>query len=676
MRKHKFALGSGDINIAARGGTSIITKGDRSHSVIGWHKDDTNTQDDIDINVQSSSLTTEGVASHGIYGLHEGWGDINIAARGGTSIITKGNRAFGIVGFQRRGMGNVYIDLVDSGVLVEGDVTGTGLNSRGVFGGNNAGEGTVGIRIINSTVTTMADTGSAVYVAQLSSGSVDILIDEGSTVIANGMNANAVQVGRVRNDTVERSAEVDEDGYRKQTVTVNGRVVGGKAGVYLAGGGRVVIGSQGSVGAKSGIAILATGDTPGASPQDPPVKPKLRVDMNLDGRRVAQVIGKDWIMNDGGETTIAVNNIVLHEGATGVTGHIVPNGAWNVTMREEGVTVNRDDLANWVVSDPAIGVVADRDFSFQDFTGSRGPMFMEEYAPRAALYEVLPDFMLRMQNWEPTKQRLFFPESPVWIRLLGSKGSQELKHSTVNASYDADWFAVEAGVNVSQSEDFNIGASVHRVTGSADVFSPANGGEIHVKGMGLSADAHWSGKNDYYATGRLSLTNYDIDLSSNTIGRLKSNGDANGRSLYVEAGRRMILSEKMHWTPRAWLGHTKISVHKFTDAVNSRVSFLNKDRFTGGFGVMAESSRTVQGGEFLLRGSMDFEQKFGNSKTVTLVSGERLSAEPEKSSAILSLGGAWHKGAFKLFSAGLSARKELNSGGEEYSGFIKLEMHF
>ena len=36
-------------------------------------------------------------------------------------------------------------------------------------------------------------------------------------------------------------------------------------------------------------------------PGDPAIKPKLRVDMNLAGRLGAQVIGNDWIMNDGGE---------------------------------------------------------------------------------------------------------------------------------------------------------------------------------------------------------------------------------------------------------------------------------------------------------------------------------------------------------------------------------------
>ena len=79
-----------------------------------------------------------------------------------------------------------------------------------------------------------------------------------------------------------------------QAVMVDERVFGGPddpAGVLLEGDGEVYIGPEGSVGAQSGIAILATGDSP-----------KLLVDLNLDGRRVAEVIGDDWIINDGGET--------------------------------------------------------------------------------------------------------------------------------------------------------------------------------------------------------------------------------------------------------------------------------------------------------------------------------------------------------------------------------------
>ena len=116
-----------------------------------------------------------------------------------------------------------------------------------------------------------------------------------------------VRVGGLNSDgEVINAGGLDDEDTRRQTVTVNGRIMGNDAGVYLAGGGRVVIGPKGSVGAKSGIAILATRrHSRCQSGADSAIPPKLRVDMNLAGRRVAQAIGNNWIMNDGGETTIA-----------------------------------------------------------------------------------------------------------------------------------------------------------------------------------------------------------------------------------------------------------------------------------------------------------------------------------------------------------------------------------
>ena len=87
----------------------------------------------------------------------------------------------------------------------------------------------------------------------MADGNTVITIDD-SFIIAWGGGSNSVRV--------ESAAEVDDERYGRQTVTVNGQVIGNAAGVYLDGGGRVVIGPQGSVGAASGIAILATGDTP------------------------------------------------------------------------------------------------------------------------------------------------------------------------------------------------------------------------------------------------------------------------------------------------------------------------------------------------------------------------------------------------------------------------------
>ena len=94
----------------------------------------------------------------------------------------------------------------------------------------------------------------------MAEGNTVITIDD-SFIIAWGGGSNSVRV--------ESAAEVDDERYGRQTVTVNGQVIGNAAGVYLDGGGRVVIGPQGSVGAASGIAILATGDTPPEMMGDP-----------------------------------------------------------------------------------------------------------------------------------------------------------------------------------------------------------------------------------------------------------------------------------------------------------------------------------------------------------------------------------------------------------------------
>ena len=81
------------------------------------------------------------------------------------------------------------------------------------------------------------------------------------------------------------------------------------------------------------MAIRATGatlDSAGATR-----KPKLYLDANLAGRRMASVIQGD-IRNDGGETTFLINGVTLHDGVTGATGLEVLNGAWDVTLRAGG----------------------------------------------------------------------------------------------------------------------------------------------------------------------------------------------------------------------------------------------------------------------------------------------------------------------------------------------------
>ena len=98
--------------------------------------------------------------------------------------------------------------------------------------------------------------------------------------------------------------------------------------------------------------------------EDP--EPKLHVSLNLGGRSVKEILGDNWIINDGGETTIIVNGTKLHDGATGATSNKADNGGY-VTIRKDGVTVDRTDPDNWTISDRSESTIKDRDFSAADF---------------------------------------------------------------------------------------------------------------------------------------------------------------------------------------------------------------------------------------------------------------------------------------------------------------------
>ena len=180
---------------------------------------------------------------------------------------------------------------------------------------------------------------------------------------------------------------------------MNGAVMGGTGSPAAAWSSS---GRRGASAAESGIAILATGDTPVENGE--PLKSKLHVSVNLDGRRVAAVFGDDWIVNDGGETTILINNVKLHDGATGA----------------------------WVVSQRAAGVIADRDFSADDFTEPPEPSrIIEVYAPRAAVYEALPGLLLGLTVGGRDGARL--------------SGGRRSYGSDQTSAYDFKRLAAEAG---------------------------------------------------------------------------------------------------------------------------------------------------------------------------------------------------------------------------------------
>ena len=344
------ASSTGDIGIDLSDRASVTTGGSSAYGILGWNYGASSTGDiDIDLSGRAS-VTTGGSSACGICGLNQGassMGDIDIGLSSGASVTTGGSSAYGIYGLNQ---GASSTGAIDIGVSGGADVDTTGANAYGIYGLNYGASSTGGIAIDLSggaSVTTSGARAHGIYAGHASGkGTMAVTVGAGASVTATGANASGVQIGRFNTATnaLERAAGYPPGAgiilYRGQTATVNGSVLGGSgdaAGVYLAGGGRAVVGPAGTVRAGSGIAILA------ARKLLSEPAPTLHVSLNPGGRRIAEVLGDDWIVNDGGHTTIFVNGVMLHDGLNGATRNRAVNGEWHVAIRRDGRTVDRTE---------------------------------------------------------------------------------------------------------------------------------------------------------------------------------------------------------------------------------------------------------------------------------------------------------------------------------------------
>ena len=646
--------GAGNLNVNAHD-LSVETAGEDSEGVFADHEG----AGDAAVEVRRSEIRTMGLQAEGVFAQHQGTGRLDVVLRD-LDITTAGDLAEGVFaahggeGEGELGASNVAIattgagaDAIigghtgagDFGIRVEGgSLTTTGAGSHGVYGVHN-GAGALRIDLQDISIDATGERAEGVAGEHGGSGSLLISV-EGGSIRASGTDASGVRMGRLNQvGVVESAAPVGENGYRNQTVTVNGRVTGGPgegAGAFLAGGGRVVIGPGGRLGAESGVAIRAAGDAP-----------NLRVDV-IGGRPVPELLG-GVIRNDGGDTVLAVNGVSLYESANG--GRLdawAPNGARDIALAQG--------------------------FTGLDFTSPED--FMYRYTPRAAVYEALPGFLLRLDAAGLSDKRGTSVGSPFWARMSGGRGTYEPERSSVGAEYDFSRFAAEAGLDVSLEEAATGSVSVRRMRGSADVKSAVGGGEIEAEGFGatLGFSVNWHDAN--YTRGRLSFATYSADLSSNARGRLDSDVGAHASSLYFEVGRHIAAREKIRLTPRVWMARSAVNVEKFTDAVNSGVSAVDSTRFEGALGVVAETAgaRSWRGGAFSLRGSLDLAQTLGAADTSVDVSGEKLESETSRTRVLLGLGGTYRKDYFSI-GAEISAGG-LVSGDSEYSGRVTLGWKF
>ena len=649
-----FHLGAGDTDITVRN-VDIEAHGERNSNGIGysyWRSDGTGNLSidarDVDIAVHGETFLD------GIFGMHRGTGDIDVDVRSGT-IVTTGTDSGGIA-FVHDGDGGIDIAARDLDIEVNGD------RSVGIGGGQRyEGTGDIAIDVRDSTLAVTGESVAGIRSFNFTGqGSISVRVD-GGTITAEGKDSSGILVGLTgrifgrRTGPIKAPAgedvEVDGDepgdgsaaeGYRPQDVFVNGRVRGGTgvgAGVRLYGGGRVEIGPRGSVGADSGVAVRAEGD--GAA---------LHVVARLDGRRPSDAIVGE-IRNDDGRTTVAINGVVLHDGMTGATGRLAPNGARDVSLMSSET-------------------VAGRVFMPTDFVTS--------YAPRAAVYEALPGFMVRLDSRGTAGKQLRSPGTPAWIRVSGSRGSYGPEQASVEAAYDFGRFEAEAGLEAALSREGNVTGSVslRHVRGSADVSAPTGGGKIEAAGFGASFGASWENAAGYFASGRFSVTRYETDTRADGRGLLKEGASATVHTFGVEAGRRFTLADDLSLTPLAWLTRSDVSMDDFQDAVGSRVSLRESARSIVGLGVVTETAHSWDGGERTLDlcARLGVEQVLGDAETVADVSGERLGSEAGRTRAVLGLGAAYRWNGWTW--GGEISASGLGSNESAYTVSLRLRTQF
>ena len=598
---------------------------------------------DISISVDQAKIVTTGDDSGGMSFIHDQKGDISIIARE-VDIEVLGDRSVGIGGGQRyAASGDVTIDVHDSTILAEGEQI-AGIRSF-IF----SGQGKIDIKVNGGDIMAKGP------------GSSGILV--GLTGRVFGTRTGPIPAPAVRQTEEGDNSEIeitsgDTKRGASQSVFVNGNVWGGDikpgqdnpvsepvvgAGVRVYGGGEVIIGPQGTVGADSGVAIRAEG------PKE--TNPLLQVDLQFAGRRVDDVL-KGNISNELGRTEIKVNGQVIHSPIEGTYENLkVPNGARDISLRSSETILGREFLPT--------------DFS-------------DPYAPRAAIYESMPGFLFELNSRVTDQQQSLDPEKPGWFKFGGSMGSYLAARSQVGSKYGYHSFEADVGVGfpLFGSENISGWFSLRQKSGSADVKSSYGGGQIKADGQGLVFGSNWESDAGYQVKAVASYTRYDLELVSSRRGLLKEDTGARVLALGVEAGRRIPISDKRILMPLAWFDHSEVSIDGFEDSVGSQVSSNKSKRSILGIGVVRETTHHFDNtdGQLDLRIRAGLESVLGDIESITTVSGENLVSAPASTKGVLKIGAKYI--SKKLVVNGAISASGLGTKERGYRGNLHFEMSF
>lgn len=712
--------GAGDIRIHLGGG-SLETKFDDAPGTYVRH----GGTGVLGISTKDAAITTRGKRSHGLFGFTFGGGpgpSVDLDVNGG-SINTEDFNSIGVLGSMqvRSGTGDIDIDVAGASIET------AGVSAPGVYGINSgtANTGNISIALKESpSITTSGAKSHGVYARHISGKGVIAVTIGSGTIQASGQGSSGVRIGSFDAQTRALSgvAEVGPGGYRAQRVTVgrtagattaragqqttstvNSEMVrggsGDAAGVYLAGGGKVVIRGDGSLGAASGTAIHA------ARKLESEPAPNLHVALYPNGRPISDLL-RGRIVNDGGRTVVTVHDKELfvsddfdEDGNKKPDSPTrwAPNGAKDVALASD-FRPDHDPSSDTVkmefqlaesyihrdrpkptprrVTRPKPKPLPKPDPKLVPRTAPKpvpGDGLLKKYAPRAAVYEALPDFLLGLDGGGNAGGRLSAPDSPAWIRVSGGNGAYRPVAASVGARSDCRHHAGTAGLDIPLPGGLTLGLGLHRVSATADVSATTGGGEIRVEGRGLSGTLAWEDGSGFHATAGVTSTRHDVDLSSSERGMLAREAGASAMGWVAEAGRRFARTDGTDFTVRGWLERSELSMEGLTDTTGAHLSLADAERTAAGVGVAGRTVRVMGEGRLSLGGALGVERRL-SSGTAVLVSGERLESRGPDTRLLVDLGMEYRTGNL-VFAAGLSADGP-GSGSRRVSGEIRLSYHF
>lgn len=630
---------------------------------------------DVNIDAADLQITTTGPAGHGIVGWHDANGNVNVNVK--RSTITVGGAegyGYGVAGFVWNSMKwNQVPDPGDKTLRLE--IEDSDISTIGQSGvlARHRGSGRSDILIRNSRITTEALFDGFGYGIRArhslrlhpgASSNLDVSIDLVNSQIIN-VNSHAIVVER---------EHVDSTGTNTVRVGPNSQVRSGGDGIGILTEGRSIITIEGQVVTESGAAVSIKRSVASAG-----ASAAFVVEQAADGAGASTIrVGPNGQVRSGGDgivtqgkSIITIEGQVVAESGTAVSNS---GGDLDVVLRgdpviegqilnEEGYMTNVEVNGVSLVEDgqmirrsgPTPGI-----YDVAVGVDDMGVQFSKETAPRAFVYESLPETLHTLNRLSTRQERghAASPTKPFWMWAEGSRTTREPTDSTTGADWQMERWALHAGYRIPVTEDIEAGVSLHYGDASTDVSGPSDlgGGEIDTESYGMGASLTWHLENGVYLDAQGAANWYDNDLSGTARGTLKSGVDGTGWAVALEVGRRVEMSD-LTVTPHARAVYSEIDSDSFVDKFDGRVSSDSDDRTMGGLGVTFEGSR----GWVLA----EFQREFGIGTSVD-VSGASLDQQMERARMRIAMGGSMSALEGRLTLRGeFGAASDISSSAED-----------